>query len=122
MTINNVANFAPAEVESSQSLPNFSLVSPDGLLLAGTLLGLGISSTRYALWLNSPMGRRWDQQHTWFVVMLGVFLTLGWLALHDLKAALKAFAFFMISGLPIMVRALNNESDMLEKIVSRESK
>lgn len=122
MTVTNVANFAPAESKSSEFLPKVSLTSPDGLMLIGAVLGLSVSSIRYAIWLNTATGRRWDQQHAWFVTVVGVMLTLAWLALHDPKAAVKAFAFFIISGMPIIVRALNNESEMLEKFIVRELK
>lgn len=122
MTINNVANFSPGECKSSQSLPSFSLFSSNDLMLLGAVAGLAVSSIRYALWLNSPTGRKWDAQHTWFVTVVGVMLTLAWLALHDPKAALKAFGFFVISGMPIVVRALNLESETLETFVNREIK
>ena len=108
--------------KSSESLPNLFATSPDGIVLVGAVVGLAVSSVRYAQWLNTPLGRKWDTQHTWFVTVMGVFLTLAWLALHDPKAALKAFAFFVISGMPIVVRALALNSELVETIVGGESK
>ena len=118
----SVSSPAPKQGKSTEFLPHLSLTSPDGIMLVGAVIGLAVTSTRYAIWLNTPLGRKWDTQHTWFVTVMGVFLTLAWLALHDPRAALKAFAFFVVSGIPIVVRALALESDMLETIVTRETK
>jgi hypothetical protein len=125
----NVAWLAPDEEPSSQSSAkssecpsDFSFSSPDGVVLVGAMLGLAVTSVRYAVWLNSPKGRKWDKQHTWFVTVIGVFLTLAWLAVHDPKAALKAFAFFVVSGTPIVVRSLSLESERLEAYINRETR
>lgn len=107
--------------KSSQSLQDFFPVSSDSLTLVATVLGLAVTSIRYAQWLNTPLGRKWDQQHTWFVTVLGVMLTLAWLAVHDPKAAVKAFAFFIVSGMPIVVRALALETATLDALIDREN-
>jgi hypothetical protein len=105
---------------SSESLHNVSASSSNGVLLVGALVGMAITGVQYAQWLNTPLGRKWDQQHTWFVTVVGVMLTLAWLAVHDLKAAIKAFCFFMVSGMPIVIRALSLDSARLETLISRE--
>ncbi len=120
----NVPSPARNEAKSSQSLPNVSN-SPSAtneILMIGAVTGLAITSIQYARWLNTPLGLRWNQQHTWFTTVAGVMLTLAWLALHDIKAAIKTFGFFMISGTPIVIRALNNESAKLEAYIGREKK
>lgn len=91
---------------------------PLNTLLTGTFA----SGVVYALLLNTAEGRKWSQQHNWFTVVVGVFMTLGWLAIHDSKAAGRAFVFFVASGLPIVGRALlqaSQERAELEKAVSR---
>lgn len=117
---NSVTNNVNGMGKSSEFPHDFSLVSPNNLTLAATVLGLAVTSIRYAQWLNTPLGRKWDQQHTWFVTVIGVMLTLAWLAAHDPKAAIKAFAFFIVSGMPIVVRALALETANLDTLISRE--
>lgn len=117
---NSVTNNINGMGKSSEFPHDFSLVSPNNLTLAATVLGLAVTSIRYAQWLNTPLGRKWDQQHTWFVTVIGVMLTLAWLAAHDPKAAIKAFAFFIVSGMPIVVRALALETANLDTLISRE--
>lgn len=51
----------------------------------------------YAGLLTTRLGKRIEREHTWFTVMGGVFLTLGWVATEDKKAAERAFAFFVAS-------------------------
>lgn len=118
----NVTNNATGESKSPEFLQNIFPVSPDTLTLVATVLGLAVTSIRYAVWLNTPLGRKWDQQHTWFVTVIGVMMTLAWLAVHDPKAAIKAFAFFIVSGMPIVVRALALETANLDTLISRESR
>lgn len=91
---------------------------PVNTLLAGTLA----TGTVYAVLLNTAEGRKWNQQHNWFTVFIGVMITLGWLAIHDPKAAGRCFVFFVASGLPIVGRSLlqaSQERAELEKAVSR---
>lgn len=102
----------------AQNQPNEGTNIPLNTLLAGTLA----TGTVYALLLNTSEGRKWNQQHNWFTVIIGVFLTLGWLAIHDPKAAGRAFVFFVASGLPIVGRSLlqaSQERAELERAVSR---
>jgi len=68
------------------------------LVSIGSLSGLLATSTGYALFLNTHMGRRWDTQHTWFMTAIGVAYTLAWLATVDWKAALKALIYWAIFG------------------------
>src|SRR5690606_16450753 len=68
--------------------------------------GAFASSCGYSLLLTTKLGRRIEREHTWFTVMSGVFLTLGWLSFEDKKAASRAFVYFVCAGLPIMARAL----------------
>ena len=119
---NNVPSPAQSEAKSPRSLPNLfpSSSTAEGILLVGAIAGLGITSIQYAHWLNTPLGLRWNQQHTWFTTVLGVMLTLAWLAIHDPQAAIKAYGFFMISGMPIVVRALSLKSANLEAFIERE--
>lgn len=74
------------------------------------IAGAFMSSTLYAMLLCTREGRKWDREHTWFVVVLGVFLTLGWLALDNRQAAQRAFTYFIATGLPIIARSLFMQS------------
>lgn len=111
----------PTVGKSSQSPQNLFPTSSaaHGALLVGAMLGLTVTSVQFAHFLNTPLGRKWDAQHTWFMTVVGVMFTLAWLALHDPRAAMKAFAFFMISGMPIVIRALSLSSATLEALVER---
>jgi hypothetical protein len=84
----------------------------------GTLTGLAATSVAYAMFLNSPTGRKWDTQHTWFMTVIGVSFTLGWLAITDPKAALKSLIYFAIAGTPVAIRAMYNELNQMEAITS----
>lgn len=74
----------------------------------------------YAGLLTTRLGRRIEREHTWFAVMGGVFLTLGWLSVEDKKAAEKSFVYFVCTGLPIMARAIYLYSQFTDSIVDRE--
>lgn len=77
----------------------------------GVLSGLFASSIGYAFLLNTKEGRRWNDEQNWFVVMVGVMLTLIWLSMTDPKAAIKAFICFIVSGIPIIARSLIIDND-----------
>lgn len=84
--------------------------------------GAFVSSCGYAALLTTKLGRRIEREHTWFVVMGGVFMTLGWLAAEDKKAASRTFTYFVCTGLPIMARALYLYSKFITDITDREIK
>lgn len=67
---------------------------------------LGILATVYALALSTRKGKRWAQQQTWATVVAGTGLTLGAIALDDRKLAERTFWYFVVSGLPLVVRSL----------------
>lgn len=101
----------------AQNQPKEGTNIPLNTLLAGTLA----TGTVYALLLNTAEGRKWNQQHNWFTVVIGVFMTLGWLAIHNPKAAKECFMFFVASGLPIVGRSLlqaSQERAELERAAS----
>jgi hypothetical protein len=85
----------------------------------GLLTGLLATSIGYAFLLSTEEGQRWDRKHTWFVTVIGVFLTLGWLAVDDPKAAFKALICFMVSGSPIVFRALFLENAKDSSLIRR---
>ncbi|MCC6457300.1 MAG: hypothetical protein IT328_20265 [Caldilineaceae bacterium] len=66
---------------------------------------LGVA-TGYAMLLKTRQGRRINSQYPELVVVLGVVLTLVWLAFEDPKAAGKAFLYFFISTIPAVARSL----------------
>lgn len=119
---NSVASPVSEQGKSSQFLQNVSVSSSENLLLVIAGLGLAVSGVRFAMWMNSPTGRKWDEQHTWFVTVMGVTLTLAWYALHDWRGAMKVFGFFVLSGTPIVVRALALETQILEAYIAQEKK
>lgn len=88
------------------------------------LVGLSVSSTLYALLLSTPFGRRWTERQTWTTVVLGVALTLAWLLAEDPKAARRTLVYFVVSGLPIIVRSLLLDfiefEDVIEALVEGE--
>lgn len=85
----------------------------------GVLTGLFASSVGYAFLLTTEEGRRWDKKHTWFMTVIGVALTLAWLAMVDPKAAFKALVCFMVSGTPIVFRALFLENEQTDSLINR---
>lgn len=97
--------------ENAPKLPQISLVG--GAFATGAM---------YAFLLSTKQGRKFDQQHNWFVVMIGVFFTLGWLAIHDPRAAGRAFVFFVATGLPIIARSLLLDSEEKDAITNRSAK
>lgn len=88
------------------------------------LVGLGVSSTLYAMLLNTQFGRRWTEKQTWTTVVVGVTLTLAWLMAEDPKAAKKLFVYFAVSGLPMILRSLMldfvNFEQMIEALTEGE--
>lgn len=91
-----------------------------GLLWAK--VGAVVSSSLYATMLTTKVGRRVEREHTWFVVMVGVLITLGWVSTEDDAAAKKSFGYFVLTGLPIIVRAIYLYSQFTSEIVNRELK
>lgn len=85
-------------------IPELSLNIPLPLLLA---TGAAVTSTAYALWLNTPTGKRWERDETWVVVAIGVLLTLAWFAPLDWRAALWMVGFFVATGTPQAIRAMH---------------
>lgn len=83
------------------------------------IAGAFMSSTLYAMLLCTKEGRRWDRDHTWFVVTLGVFLTLAWLALDNRAAAQRAFTYFIATGMPIIARSLLLQSQATDAAMKR---
>lgn len=84
------------------------------------VVGAFVSSCGYAALLTTGLGKRIEREHTWFVVMLGVFLTLGWLSVEDRKASSRAFTFFVCTGLPIIARALYLHTQLTNALIDRE--
>lgn len=84
------------------------------------LVGAFISGIAYAFLLSTRAGRRADREHTWFVTVIGVMMTLGWVATEDRDAAWKAFLAFIASGMPMIARALYLQSQQLTDLYERE--
>ena len=80
-------------------------------------LGLFLTSTLYALILSHPKGKEWADRQTWSTVVVGVGITLGWMAMEDGKAAAKARDFFMWSAGPIIVRSLALQLDEIRYVI-----
>lgn len=85
-------------------------------------VGAVATSALYAGLLTTRLGRRIEREHTWFTVMGGILITLGWLSVEDKKAAEKSFFFFVCTGLPIMARAIYLYSQFTDNIIDREMK
>lgn len=85
-------------------------------------VGAVVTGSLYAGLLTTKLGKRIEREHTWFTVMGGVLLTLGWVATEDKKAAERAFAIFVCTGLPIMARAIYLYSQFTDNIINREMK
>lgn len=101
-------------------LPQMYLSIPLAVALA---LGAAITSTAYALWLNTPTGRRWERDETWVVVAIGVTLTLAWYAPLDWRAAAWVLLFFVVTGVPQAIRAMSirmHERARIEKRAARD--
>jgi len=80
--------------------------SDSGTALFTSIIGLWFTSAGYAALLSSKTGRQWADQNTTFSVVIGVLLTLFWLALCDAKTAKKTFIYFALSGSPMILRSL----------------
>lgn len=89
-----------------------------GLLWAKA--GALLSGVAYAGLLSTRIGRRIEREHTWFAVMGGVFITLGWLATEDKRASERSFFYFVCTGLPMVARALYLYSHFVDNIIDRE--
>lgn len=85
-----------------------------------SVAGAFATSAGYAWWLNTSHGRAMEDKHTWFTVVLGVFLTLWWLGRDDRDGAMRALLYFIASGIPMIVRALWQADAELERISNRQ--
>lgn len=74
----------------------------------------------YAWLLNTRHGKAMEDKHTWFTVVIGVFLTLWWIGRDDKDGALRAMIYFIASGIPIIVRALWQADEEWERIANRQ--
>lgn len=83
-----------------------------------TEAGAFVSASGYAAILTTKLGQRVEREHTWFVVMIGVMLTLAWFAAEDSRAAKRAFVYFICTGLPIIARALYLQSQEYERTMN----
>lgn len=83
-------------------------------------VGAVVSGALYAGLLTTRLGRRIEREHTWFAVMGGVFVTLGWLAAEDKRSSERSFTYFVCTGLPIMARAVYLYSQFTDDIIERE--
>lgn len=87
------------------------------LLRLSNMIGMLGVSTGYMMLLKTKQGRRINRQYPELVVVLGVVLTLVWLAFEDPRAAGKAFLYFFVSTIPSVARSLmelNQDDDDLE--------
>lgn len=78
------------------------------------------TSIGYAWLLNTSYGKAMEDKHTWFTVVIGVFLTLWWLGRDDHGGAFRALIYFIASGIPMIVRALWQADAELERISNRQ--
>lgn len=86
------------------------------------LAGLAFTTTLYAIALSTAAGRRWTASKTWTTVVFGTLLVLGWLAVANLAAALWAGLFFVVGGVPIIIRELVLEFQREERIRNQAMK
>lgn len=86
---------------------------------AAHLAGAFAASTTYALLLSTREGRRWADEQTWSTVVAGVGMTLAWLATWRPRAAGWALLFFMVTGIPIVIRSLYIQLAKLDRIYDR---
>ena len=73
------------------------------LLIAALVAALAASL--YAALLSTEWGVRITLAKTHYTVVLGVLLTLGCLAIFDWQAAAWALLFFVVTGIPMVVRS-----------------
>lgn len=102
-------------------MANLPAIAPK-VALNVPIVGAFLTSCGFSALITTRLGQRIEREHTWFVVMVGVFLTLGWLAVEDKKAATRSFAYFVCTGLPIIARALYLHSKIIDAIIDREIK
>lgn len=110
--VSNCTENAPKCTSTVQSSPpNAPQMHP-----LGAMAGLLLTSTAFAFVLSTQTGRKWDRQHTWFMTTIGVMFTLAWLAMEDRRAASRAFFYFVVSGMPIIGRALILNDEEMDSI------
>lgn len=71
----------------------------------GALIIAALAATLYAALLSTEWGVRITLAKTHYTVIIGVLLTLGCLAIFDWQAAAWAGLFFVITGIPMVVRS-----------------
>jgi hypothetical protein len=91
------------------------------LSLGESLAGVAVTCIFYALALSTPAGQRWATAKTWTTVVLGDILVLAWVAAYNWHAAIAALPFFVVGGLPIVIRSLWLEYVEQESIHHREN-
>ena len=65
------------------------------------IIGAFGSSVAYAFLLTTGIGRQFRLMYTWLSVVVGVGMTLGWLALVSRRAASLGLVLFAVTGAPI---------------------
>lgn len=79
-----------------------SLAMPDAPLLAG----LFFSTSLYALFLNTSIGRWLRRDETWVTVVIGVGIVLTWAAIDNPAMAGRMLWLFVAAGVPIIAESL----------------
>lgn len=68
-------------------------------------VGCLLSCTLYAAALSTRTGAQWAIQKTHYTVIVGVAIVLAWIAVVSIEAALIALVFFVLGGIPIVIRS-----------------
>lgn len=83
-------------------------------------IGAGVTATAYAAALATPRGRQFRRDDTWLSVVVGVGLTLAWLAIKDKRSAQRALEMFAVTGTPIIVlcvaEQLERDAALMERL------
>jgi hypothetical protein len=87
---------------------------------AAHLVGALASSTTYALLLSTKEGKRWADEQTWSTVVAGVALTLAWFGTWRPRGAAWCLLFFVVTGIPQVVRSLALQLNQLDRLFDRE--
>jgi hypothetical protein len=74
--------------------------------LSHALIGCFLTSSAYAVALNTQKGRYVALYHTWATVVAGVGLVLGWTATQEKHSTATDLAMFAAGGIPMIARSL----------------
>lgn len=91
------------------------------MTLAYSLALAVLAGIIYAAFLCTPWGRRLSSQKTHVATVIGVAMTLGFIALVDWEAAQLALLFFVATGISQIVRREVMDLIAWDRIIKRAS-